>query len=645
MSSYPVHHPRCFPLSPGSSPTLVVTLLLLVGAAGCHPSVVRRTPGPDSPLRIAVTPLEDESGRHLGFGLLEIIDQRLWGVSNVSVTALNELSVEVGKSPTQLESWAEADIMKAAGTLQVDAWIYGTISSKDDQITLRLKAYAPGRGPRVLLERAYPPALVPKMVADVLRASTAALGVRFAPDEQETFAAHVPNDLETYRLLSNGVFNWYQANYLESSQLGANYWTPIDKAVQDLSAAVDRDPDLFEAWNELGYALLENFERKRAEEVFQKALDIWPHFADALMGMAISGYRRANRAATLDYARRCIGANPSIHLNRVHLARFHYSFGDTEEAISLLEKLNAEEPRGVTNYLLLSDWYYQRNLKLHKPADKLLDDSIAVLTRGLERRSDSPELLSRRAMLLDAKGSSREAQADAQAALNYDPLSIQALAVMLGVESEPTWDRLRHGLATQGREAAFELYRARVYMWSGMVEPAVSSYRAYLADFPDDWASQLQYANALMAAWRQTGDRAYLEEAPKVIVPLRGSSSMLARAQADKAYANLLAITRNLPELRALCQTFDRRGVFRQDCLFMEAYLLDVDNQPEAYQRLEAAEQIDPDLITLFEGDFFTWDQKALNYLLGMINEKRGFLNLAFLQWSEILMLRMVDDS
>jgi cytochrome c-type biogenesis protein CcmH/NrfG len=133
------------------------------------------------------------------------------------------------------------------------------------------------------------------------------------------------------------------AGHVQQSQI--NQRDQMDRMAAALAAEVERNPDNFQAWEQLGNLYYDGGAPEKAIESYEKALDLEPNHADILTDLGVMYRRNGRPQAAVDSFDRALAVDPSHET-----ARFNkgvvllYDLNDAPGAIAAWKSLAEINP-------------------------------------------------------------------------------------------------------------------------------------------------------------------------------------------------------------------------------------------------------------------------------------------------------------
>jgi tetratricopeptide (TPR) repeat protein len=195
----------------------------------------------------------------------------------------------------------------------------------------------------------------------------------------------------------------------------------LDKAATAFRKAVDSDPNVWEAWHNIGVIHFAHGDDDAAADAFGEALKIYPAHLGSLLGRA-EAHRRAGRTreARTDYES-AVAQSPADSPTRrdatVRLASLLRDARAYDDALSVLR--DALRTSGATAVLYVE-------LGMIYLAQERLDLAALVLGKAAELDAKEPSIYNAYALLALAKGRSQEAFERFDQATSLDPSYLDA---------------------------------------------------------------------------------------------------------------------------------------------------------------------------------------------------------------------------
>ncbi|HXE79438.1 MAG TPA: FG-GAP-like repeat-containing protein [Vicinamibacterales bacterium] len=158
----------------------------------------------------------------------------------------------------------------------------------------------------------------------------------------------------------------------------------LEGAIARFRAALDAAPDYPDALNNLGYALLLSGQDAEARSLYERALELQPDFPEALNNLGLLLGRAGQLDAAEGYFRKALERRATYAEAANNLALVLVARGDTDGAVRLLDDFIARAPGFEAPYLTLA--------KIHLSAGRTRE-GVAALERLLQRNPTHPEAL------------------------------------------------------------------------------------------------------------------------------------------------------------------------------------------------------------------------------------------------------------
>jgi tetratricopeptide (TPR) repeat protein len=197
-----------------------------------------------------------------------------------------------------------------------------------------------------------------------------------------------------------------------------------NRAVDNLKAAITISPNYADLHYHLGMAYLNQNEPREALPCFQKALEINPAYARAILQYGITRYLIGDRAIGLDAAEQAASLDPQMLRKYVEEARRADADGDTSGAMIRLRRMGETEG---------DEAMYHARLALDLFRRGMLDEAIEEYHQALAIAPNYADLRNQLGVTLYAARRDDEAITQFARALSINPRYIEA--------------RINHGLA------------------------------------------------------------------------------------------------------------------------------------------------------------------------------------------------------
>jgi tetratricopeptide (TPR) repeat protein len=145
--------------------------------------------------------------------------------------------------------------------------------------------------------------------------------------EEEEKKRHVA---EARRLNNAGVMTYHNGQY--------------EKALELFRRALDLDPSMTEAYNNLGLAYTELNEETKATEAFRKAIELSPELAAAYNNLGYVFYRLGSFEEAIEMYNEAIGRSKNNSSAYTNLGNAYYKLNKIEEAMDAWKKALAIDP-------------------------------------------------------------------------------------------------------------------------------------------------------------------------------------------------------------------------------------------------------------------------------------------------------------
>jgi tetratricopeptide (TPR) repeat protein len=131
----------------------------------------------------------------------------------------------------------------------------------------------------------------------------------------------------------------------------------IAGAIERFRAALDATPDYPDALNNLGYALLLSGRGPEAREFYERALRLQPDFPEALNNLGLILGRQGDLDGAQPYFQRALASRPHYAEAANNLATVLVARGQADDAIRLLQGFIEKNPEAENTYLTLAKIY------------------------------------------------------------------------------------------------------------------------------------------------------------------------------------------------------------------------------------------------------------------------------------------------
>lgn len=165
--------------------------------------------------------------------------------------------------------------------------------------------------------------------------------------------------MEKSAALSHSAESWMIAG---STLLDLNEFSP---ARHDLDQAMAISPGLAGLATLAGTARDKDGDPKAAEPAFRQALQENPNDFEANLYLGAILYNDRNMEEAKKYLQKALQLNPRSNLARYETAMWLSTSGQYQDAVGVLEKLTADDPRWLEPHVELANLYY----RLHRPED------------------------------------------------------------------------------------------------------------------------------------------------------------------------------------------------------------------------------------------------------------------------------------
>jgi CHAT domain-containing protein/HEAT repeat protein/TolB-like protein len=289
----------------------------------------------DRPIRVAVVPFKNESGRPeldwLSVGILDAIENGLGYVHGIDTTGIWRLGsfeelLGSDRNETISRSKAESFDLVVLGSFRQDGLKIvvdiETVDVRSHRVTSRKRtASAPSR-------------LLEALAQTSLELSQTILKRKPSVEETERITSVKTRSLDAWRSYSEALAHQDKAVRSKTPDERAAHRASWEKAVGD---AVSADPSFSEAWSQRGRLML--FEPPQLDDAtrsFQRSLEIKPYFVEAHCGMgrAIEDSNTVAGDAT-NHFERCAALNGSNSGHQIGLFLNLIRVGENERAIQI----------------------------------------------------------------------------------------------------------------------------------------------------------------------------------------------------------------------------------------------------------------------------------------------------------------------
>jgi Flp pilus assembly protein TadD/peroxiredoxin len=155
----------------------------------------------------------------------------------------------------------------------------------------------------------------------------------------------------------------------------------IEGAIARFREALAATPDYPDALNNLGYALLLTGQGAEARRLYEKALELQPDFPEALNNLGLILGQEGDLAGAEPYFRKALQKRPDYGEAANNLALVLVGRGQTEEAIRLLRGVLEKNPSLESTYITLAKIYLSSGLR---------QEGLDVLDQLLRRNPRNP---------------------------------------------------------------------------------------------------------------------------------------------------------------------------------------------------------------------------------------------------------------
>ncbi|HLJ76480.1 MAG TPA: tetratricopeptide repeat protein [Acidobacteriaceae bacterium] len=165
--------------------------------------------------------------------------------------------------------------------------------------------------------------------------------------------------MEKSAQMSNNAESWMIAG---STLLDLN---DFGGARRDLDRAMNLNPNLPGVCTLAGTARDKDGDPKAAEPAFRQALQQNPNDFEANLYLGAILYNQRNMDESKTYLQKALALNPKSTLARYETAMWLSTSGQYQDAVQVLEKLTADDPKWLEPHVELATLYY----RLHRPED------------------------------------------------------------------------------------------------------------------------------------------------------------------------------------------------------------------------------------------------------------------------------------
>jgi tetratricopeptide (TPR) repeat protein len=155
-------------------------------------------------------------------------------------------------------------------------------------------------------------------------------------------------------------------------------------AIERFRAALQATPLYPDALNNLGYALLVTGREQEARELYEKALQLQPDFAEALNNLGLIFGREGELEKAEPYFRRALSAKPDYGEAANNLALILVARSQADDAIRLLEAFLERNPGSESAYITVAKIYLSTDRR---------QQGLAALEHLLQRNPTHPQAL------------------------------------------------------------------------------------------------------------------------------------------------------------------------------------------------------------------------------------------------------------
>jgi eukaryotic-like serine/threonine-protein kinase len=408
-----------------------IAAIVLVGVLGWLGTGPRPTtaPGPATVRTLAVLPLkllqQNTGDEHLGLGLADTIIARLGRLEGVIVRPTSAIRKYAA---------ADADALKAAGDLRVDAVLDGTVQRAGDRLRMNMTLLRTADGTTLWSETFNVEFKDVFALEDEIAAGVVSqLRLRLSADERLRLTKHHTSSPEAYEYYLKGVATFGSTGAASPTPVGN-----VEAGVKLLEEAVRIDPKYALAHAQLAWAYawrgtLSNVDGEawvaRARDALSRAEALDPDLAESHVVKHLllwSGYEGYQMLPAFEELRAAQRLNPNVAHSE--LGSFLAHLGMTEPARRALTRALEIDPTNDTVRAELANMYWYsalydeaiaENQKLVRPiawADFFyvgagrLDEAQRLIDAALARDPKDGRALGSRALILASQGRHAEAQ-------------------------------------------------------------------------------------------------------------------------------------------------------------------------------------------------------------------------------------------
>ena len=158
----------------------------------------------------------------------------------------------------------------------------------------------------------------------------------------------------------------------------------IPAAIERFRAALAVTPDYPDALNNLGYALLLTGQGAEARQLYERALELQPDFPEALNNLGLILGRQGDLDGAEPYFRKALQKRPGYGEAANNLALVLVNRGQPDDAIRLLQEFLEKNPASESTYLTLAKVYLATGRRR---------EGLETVDRLLRRNPAHPEAL------------------------------------------------------------------------------------------------------------------------------------------------------------------------------------------------------------------------------------------------------------
>jgi protein O-mannosyl-transferase len=284
------------------------------------------------------------------------------------------------------------------------------------------------------------------------------------------------------------------------NNLGLSFFrnSQLDQAVAQYQKALEIYPNYADAHGNLGHALVEQGQLDKGLIQFQKAVEISPRYPVAHSNLGAALFQKGQLDEAIIEDRKALEIDPNYDAAHNNLGQALLQKGQLEEAVAELEKALEISPNYVTAHNNLGQALFQK---------RQLDEAIAEYQKALEIRPSYPEAHSNLGLAFFQKGQLDEAIDQYQKALEISPNYVTAyynlgLALFRKGQLEQAGAKFQRAVEIQPNYEEAHVNLGNVFSQEGQLDAAIDQFKIAVEINPNDAEAHYNLGNAFLQAER-----------------------------------------------------------------------------------------------------------------------------------------------